>query len=161
MRNPIRQVGAALAGALVVGLVLGLPESPLSMAAHAVSVPAIVLGIAALMLPPLYIASTTLGRAAPASQFAESSSLALGDAGLVLLGFAPPLAFLVATSSLSATVWLLGNAVLGLAALIAVRSLYYSLFFRSEGRRAMPLYLLWLVVTFAIAEHLFMATLNV
>ena len=157
----MRQLGAALAGASVVGLVLGLPESPASMIAHAASVPAILFGIAALMLPPLYIAATMLGRAAPAGEVLQASASALGDAGVVLLGFAPPLAFLVVTSSVWATVWLLGNAVLGLAALLAVRALYYALFHRHEGRRSMPLYLLWLVVAFAIAEHLFMATLNI
>lgn len=156
-----RASGALLAsfGAAVVGAICGLPEGAPSILRHALVLPIIVIGVAAVMLPSLYIGGAALEFAPPAAAFEAAVRDAMRHAGRVLLGFAAPLAVLVATSSLWATVWILSNIVLGLAALLAVRSIWYALFDK-QAHRPMWIYLLWLAVGMSIGEHLFMATLN-
>lgn len=165
----LADVSLALGGAAVTGFLLAMPEGPPAMLMRALSLAVITLGTTAVMLPPLYIAATTFGVAPPAAAFLQCASAALRTAGIVLLGLAPPLAFLIATSNLLESVWLLGNAAAALAALLGVRSLWYSLFLAevpgSEAgaravmpRRPMFLYLLWLAVGASITASLFQKT---
>ena len=177
-RTPFRWPAAggvllALGGAAATGAILGLPEGPMVIGARALALPAILLGVAVVMVPPLYIASTTFGVAPPAARFLECTSDALRDGGRVLLGMAPALAFMVATSTIGETVWVLGNLVVVLAALLATRTLYLSLFFGGIGaeaargplvearllpRRPMMIYLLWIAVGGTIGANLFQGT---
>ena len=165
----LADVSLALGGASVTGFVLATHDGPAAMVMRALSVAAITLGATVVMLPPLYIASTTFGVAPPAAEFLKCASTALRSAGVVLLGLAPPLAFLVATSNLLDSVWLLGNAAAGLAALLGVRSLWYSLFLAEvpgsvlEGRAVLPrrpmfIYLIWIAVGASITASLFQKT---
>lgn len=165
----LADVSLALGGAAVTGFVLALPDGAAAMVTRALSLAGITVGATAVMLPPLYIAATTFGVAPPAAAFLQCASTALRTAGIVLLGLAPPLAFLVATSTLLESVWLLGNAAAGLAALLGVRSLWYSLFLAEVpgsvlgGRAVLPrrpmfLYLLWLAVGASITTSLFQKT---
>lgn len=171
----------ATGGAAVAGAVLASPEGLAAMAERAVLLPLLMAGTALVMMPPLYIATTSLGVAPPAAAFLQCASGALRSTGIVLFGLAPPLAFLVSTSAILDTVWLLGNAVVGLAALLGVRALWYSLFLgdapgepapagaraRVRGarmtrgaivRRPMVLFLLWLAIGGSIAASLFQET---
>ena len=165
----------ALGGAAVTGFVLGLHEGPLAMGAEALTVATLVLAVAIVMVPPLYIATAALGFAPPAGEFVAGTAESLRRAGIVLFGLAPPLAFLTATSGVAETRWLLANAVVGLAAVLAVRALWYRLFAR-EGDHEMPgfvvltpqraslfrgpmaIYLLWLAVGASVASSLFQQT---
>lgn len=160
----------ALGGAAATGAIVALPEGPLAIGARALFLPAIVAGVAAVMIPPLYIASTTFGVAPPPKRFLECALHAMRDGGRVLLGLAPALAFMVATATVAESIWVLGNLVVILAALLAVRTLYLSLFFGGTGpeaargpllearllpRRPMFIYLLWLSVGGTIGMNLF------
>lgn len=165
----------ALGGAAVTGFVLGLHQGPVGMALEAVTVATLAVGIAIVMVPPLYIMSAALGFAPAAGEFVAGTADSMRRAGIVLFGLAPPLAFLTATSAVAETRWLLANAVVGLAALLAVRGLWYRLF-AGEGDRDMPavvvltpqraglfrapmaLFLLWLTVGASVASSLFQKT---
>ena len=165
----LADVSLALGGAAVTGFILASPDGPPAMVWRAVSLAGIVLGVTAVMLPPLYIAAASFGVAPPAATFLQCASQALRSAGIVLLGMSPPLAFLVSTSNVLDSIWLLGNAVAALAALLGVRSLWYSLFLAEVPgshigsrivlpRRPMLLYLLWLAVGGSITASLFQKT---
>ena len=168
-RRLLADVCLALGGAAVTGFILASPDGPPAMVVRAATLAAIVAGSVAVMLPPLYIASASFGVAPPAMSFLQCASGALRSAGIVLLGLAPPLAFLVATCDILDSIWLLGNAAFGLAALLGVRSLWYSLFLAEVPgsqmgsgtvlpRRPMFLYLLWLTVGATITASLFQKT---
>ena len=165
----LADVCLALGGAAVTGFLVASPDGPLAMAQRAGQLAAIVAASVAIMLPPLYIASASFGVAPPAASFLHCASQALRAGGIVLLGLAPPLAFLVSTSDVLDSIWLLANAAFGLAALLGVRSLWYSLFLAEVPgsrmgsrtvipRRPMLLYLLWLAVGATITSSLFQKT---
>lgn len=157
-----------IAGTAVVGAILGMPEGAPVLLERAMITPLILVGVVLLMIPPLYIASALLQVAAPAPEFLQSTTHALRSSGLVLLGLAAPLAFLVVTSAHLTSVWLLGSGVVGLSALVGTRALYTGVFVdtavpdpgRRRTSRPLVLFLLWLAMGGAIAEQLFLAALN-
>lgn len=168
-RRLLADVCLALGGAAVTGFILASPDGPPQMVMRAGQLAVIVAASVAVMLPPLYIAAASFGVAPPAMSFLQCAAGALRSAGIVLLGLAPPLAFLVATSDILDSIWLLGNAAFGLAALLGVRSLWYALFLAEVPgsamgartvlpRRPMLLYLLWLTVGATITASLFQKT---
>ncbi len=118
----------AVAGPATAGLCYGL-ATDLPTALHlAALLPALVLGVAALMIPALYVGSALAGVAPPGRAFARAALDALDDLGVTLLGLSPALAFLVVAAqhaSWSAVFELIAVAT---AVGLALRSLYLRLF---------------------------------
>ena len=153
-RGPLTHL-SAVAGPMLVGACLHLQAGAMAMLEGAVRLPAIMIGVAVLMAPALYIGSAFLGVAPSARETATTLAAALGDAGLVLVGTAPALAFLIATSTGQAAGLLLGHLVVFVAVVLALRTLWRRLFSEAPHRaRALALFFGWTIVAFGIAERL-------
>lgn len=146
---------AAALGPFAAGACLAAPGGPLLMAKIGAAMLLITAGVAALMLPALYIASAFVGAGGSARQLIHAAASALVDSGALLLGLAPALLFLVTTSTSELAAVLLFHAALGLATVIALRGLYARAFGGSAGALlAVPLFVLWSLVGVGLAEHL-------
>jgi hypothetical protein len=148
-----RRASFAIAGPALVGAALGLHAGPAELLARAATLPAIVVGVALLMLPALYIGAAFLGVAPRAGAVARSGVAALADTGVVMLGLAPSLLFLVAASTSAAAVSALALIVLALAVAIGLRALFARLFER-RGAAAIGLFACWSLVSAGIGAQL-------
>lgn len=151
-----RSVPLILAGPALVGAALGLQGGPVQILSHAATLPLILVGVALLMLPALYIGAAFLGVAPEARAIPLRGAAAMRDTSIILLGLVPALFFLVAASLEPATATTLGVLVVGLAAVLGLRSLYLRLFEAASG--ALPLFVLWSLVTFGIGGQLISQT---
>ena len=149
----LRRLPMAIAGPALVGAALGLPDGPAAVAARAALLPAIVLGVALIMLPALYIGAAFLGVAPSARSVVTAAGSALADTGTVFLGLAPALAFLVVASTRPASVELLGYLAVALAVVIGLRALYLRLFME-RAARVVPLFACWAAVSVGIGARL-------
>jgi ABC-type transport system involved in cytochrome c biogenesis permease subunit len=143
-----------IAGPALIGAALGLPEGVGTSAARAAVLPAIVVGVALLTLPALYIGAAFFGVAPRAQAVVRSASGALKDMGIVFFGLAAPLVFLVAASTESTTVRILGQLAVSLGVVLGFRALYVRLFDR-RSLRALTLFVCWAMVSFGIGAQLF------
>jgi hypothetical protein len=153
-----RAVPLMVAGPAAVGAALASNANssagPLTALAGAAVLSAIVVGTWAAMLPALYIGAAFLGVAPRAQAVARSAGAALGDMGLVFLGLAPPLFFLVASSSQGVTVRVLGYTVVTAGVALGLRALFVRLFDR-RSLKALGLFAGWSLVSFGIGASLF------
>ncbi len=145
----------AAAGPLAAGACLTLRLEPADIPLGAASLAAVILGLAALMLPGLYISTAFTGVAPPARHVLRAALDALGATGLLLLGLSPALAFLVATTTSWGAAFTLGHLVVGLASLIGLRTLYTRLFTPERALKALPVYLIWALITLVMGWRLF------
>lgn len=119
----------ALAGPAVVGVALCLPWETHRLATVPLLLPLIFVGVMALLLPSLYIGLAFAGSTTSLRTLANTAVEALRDAGVALLGIAPALLFLGATSTSESFVrWL----AIGAAAFLTVRAMCVRLSRRSE-----------------------------
>ena len=155
-RGPLTHL-SAVAGPMLIGACLNMRHGALSMLEGAVALPAIMIGVALLMAPALYIGAAFLGVAPSARDTLATLTAGLGDAGLCLVGAAPALAFLIATSTGWVSALLLGHLIVAVSLLLSLRTLFRRLFGGGERRgRALLLLLGWTVVAFGIGERLFL-----
>jgi len=148
-----RGLPLALAGPALAGAALGLPHGPAALATRAALLPAIIVGVALIMLPALYIGAAFLGVAPNARSVISAAGSALADTGMVFLGLAPALLFLVAASTVTTTVVGLGYLTVALAVAIGLRALYLRLF-TGNARRSVPLFACWAMVSLGIGARL-------
>jgi hypothetical protein len=118
----IPSLAVAAAGPLAIGAVLGLPSGLGRVVSQAAFLPAIFLGVAAVMAPALYIAVSLAGGGAGARDVAEAVLGGLRSAGLTLLGLALPAAFLTVTLGSPRGALVLGALVVAGAAFIGMRA---------------------------------------
>jgi hypothetical protein len=123
---------AALGGPVAIGAIAGMQTGPFAIAHDAVAAPAIVLGVTALMIPALYIATAFAGIAPPARGFASGVGDGLRACGVALFGLAAPAAFLAATTGSAEAAAALSAASLVAAVLVGLRALYIRLFGSGE-----------------------------
>ncbi len=145
----VQQAALAVSGPAALGLCAGLSTGP--RLGPILGVPAVVIGVTALMIPALYIATALAGVAPPLGRLARSASEALASFGLIGLGCGPALAFLVITATAASAVEaLLGGALL-VASAVGLRVLFANAF---EGARAGFVFVQWSLVTIGIGAHL-------
>jgi hypothetical protein len=150
----------ALAGPALLGAALGMPFGLPKLLSEAAMVTAIVVGLSVLMIPALYIATTLVGAAPSADQVGASAASALRAGGTLLLGLAPATLFLIATSQTHVIVWILGFLVLSVSMIASLRILFSDLFTTPTARlRALPVFLIWSIVSLGLGAHLFARTL--
>ena len=141
----------AVAGPVAFGIAIGLPVGPFAAARQAIALPATIFGVAALVVPALYIGGALAGVAPPVREFAGSVGAALRALGVCLLGFTPPAAFLIATNPGAEAAGLIGACTLAVSAAVALRALYERLF--QPGRPHLHhalLYTAWSALTLLI-----------
>lgn len=150
----------AAAGPAAVGAVMGLGTDWRAAPLLVVALPAVVLGVAALTTPALYIGAAFAGVAPSPRAAGAAAGSALADMGRVMLGLAPPLLFLAATAGEGATVAWLGRGAVLLAALVGLRLLKWRLFDDIEdGGRGVAVFGTWALVALGIGLHLLNAVL--
>lgn len=154
--------GIALAGPMVMGAVLGLPSGVARMLTESLLLPAVVLGVAVLMAPALYIGLSLIGAAPPAAAVLSAFGAGLRACGILLAGLAPATAFLIVTANGTWAVWAFGSIVVAAGALLGLRRLFGEL--RDDSTSALrtaPLYAVWSLVSLGLGVHFFLQTLNV
>jgi hypothetical protein len=153
MRSKWDAASVAL-GPIVIGACLALGHG--NTLATAVRVPVVFAMVAAMMVPALYIGAALLGIAPSASKVATGVVAAFRSAGVAFLGLAPAVAFLVATESTDQSMSFLGQSVVLVGGLLALRTLYGAVFDECLMRgKAMLLYGAWALVSLGIGGHLY------
>lgn len=128
MRAQLRGLFFILAGPGLLGAATGLEYGPVATLSRAIAMPTIIVGITLLMLPALYVGSSLVGAAPQLIPMLRSTHRALQEAGMVFVGFALPLAFLVAATTHHLSAELMGFAVTALGIMLGLRSLFHQLF---------------------------------
>ena len=151
----------ALGGPAAIGAVLGMPRGALAMARGAATLPAVLLGVTAVMLPALYIGTSLLGVAPPAGETPAVLGRALRATGTLLLGLAGPGLFLAGTMGSATTALVFAAFVTVVGSLVGLRSLFAGLFEgRSPGLAGWLTAIAWSIVSLTIGARLFFVTLG-
>ena len=155
-RMPRRTGALILAGPMVLGLCLSL--RPGTTWTEGFSLPFVLLGVTAVMLPALYIGAGLLELSPRAEAILSGASEGLVRCSWACLGLAPALAFLVGTSTS-----VLGGAaaaygIVGLSVCLGLRGLYTSTFEGSS--RAILFFIAWSAVSLGIGARLFLTVLH-
>jgi hypothetical protein len=159
MHSPQHSSSALLAvfGPSVTGALLAIHSSGgiWAMGRNAVALPLVIGGVAAVMLPALYIATTLAGAAPSAQDFGAAALRALRAFGLVLCGVTAPVAFVLATSTSSHAAIAIGGLTVLAGAAACLRVLFSDLF--GDARRSLALRgacAAWAALTLAIGVHM-------
>jgi hypothetical protein len=159
---PLVTAALILGGPAVLGACVGMRAGLSSLLGYTLSLPALVLGVGAVMLPALYILAAFVGVAPSAKRVLRVASETLADLGRLLLGFVPALGFLTLSSQDPANAPVLGLLALGAATLLGLRALYLRLFAaKRRGLLSLALYLAWSSVCLGIGWHLSTLALEV
>lgn len=162
-REPVaaRAVVCAVAGPLLMGSALGLAHGPSAALVGAIGMGALVGGLAAIMLPALYIGSAFAGQAPEARQVLEAAGEALREMGVLLVGLSPALAFLLVTAGSDGAQTVLSMLVVALGAAMGLRAFFTRL---CGGQRPQPamsaLYLAWAGVCMGLGAQGFLHILE-
>ncbi|MBI3072344.1 MAG: hypothetical protein HYY84_09520 [Deltaproteobacteria bacterium] len=152
----IGDAAIALAGPAAAGVCIGIAQGGSAMLECAAIVPLISFGLTAFMVPALFIGAAYVGPVPAAAAFARATLYALRNAGVVLLGLAAPLAFLVATTLHPNTSLAFGAAALAAAGIIGLRSLVSALWSReSMSSASVLLFVFWSCAYLAIGATLY------
>ncbi len=144
----------ALAGPVALGALLGLEVGPATALLKALILPTILLGVATVMVPALYIGSTLTGMAPPASAMAGSLGRGFRACGLVMLGLAGPVLFLLATTESATTTTFLGICTT-LAGVSAGLRIIFADLFEKRSLTACMAFAAWALVALGIGLHLY------
>jgi hypothetical protein len=144
-------------GPLVLGATLHLSSGWRAALHGAVGLAGTIGVVALIMLPTLYIGGSVLGVLPGATRTTAAALRGLRAFGIVLLGLAPPAAFLLATGVVAETVLVLGALVLVGAMLCGMAVLYGDL---TQAQVDMPLrfpafFFAWAIVGCGIGARLF------
>jgi len=94
----VHGMGLVVGGAATLGLICRLPGGAVAATNSSLATPAIVLGVCILLAPALYIGLALAGAKTDAKSFAAGLVQSWRASGLVAVGLAPPLLFMVATT---------------------------------------------------------------
>ena len=153
-----REAAFAVGGPLVAGALLGLPFGIMALFDGALRLPLVSFGVTLIMLPALQIACAFGGFAVSPRQTVIAATEGLGRAGLVLLGLAPVVVFLLASSDAVSTPVRVGTVAVGLSALVGMRVMRRTLFGDEPTRNAKLLFGAWAAIGNGIASSLFFET---
>lgn len=154
-------VGFAVFGPVALGAAIGLGSVSLPMLRGSLALPALVLGLAAALVPALYIGRSLAGAPTNAAELGRSVLRALASLGITMAGIAPAVLFLISTSESASSVLLFAYLSVGTAALIGVRRLYQEL--SVSGPRSGWLWLVfvaWAMLGLALGANLLPAALD-
>lgn len=109
-----------VSGPALVGACAGIGVSAQTTIASAGTLPGVVIGLAVLMVPALYIGLALLDAAPEAADVLDGAVDGLVRMGMYCLGLAPALLFLAATSASEGPAVVLARLVLAVGALVAL-----------------------------------------
>ena len=147
----VRALATAVGGSLALGALLGLPFGPQALVRTALTLPAVLFGVAIICAPALCIGGNLLGRELAIDSAAAAFATALGATGHALLGFVPVALFLATTGSDHEAAGMPVVALIAIAVLLGLMRLWSALAVERERRaRILPLFLGWSVVSLGI-----------
>src|SRR5262249_33500660 len=116
---------------------------------------AVNVGVMVLMLPALHIAFSLVGQATPPKTTVDAGNRALRASGLVLLGLAPAMLFLLSTAGSDGWVAPLAVSAATAGAAAGLRSIFEHLFGDSAiKKRSLVAFALWALVALMIGGRL-------
>lgn len=152
---------AAIGGPMILGAVLGLPFGAAAILRQALALTGVVLGVAALMGPALYVGLSLIGTAPPALQVVRGLGRGLRSCGLVLAGLAPAAAFLVTTADSQLFALGIGIWVVLFATLVGLGRAFRELLPPGSVRlRALSMFAAWAVVALGLGAHLLLSAIG-
>lgn len=83
----MKRILLVLLGTALVSACVGLPSGPGAALTAALSLPALVFSLAALMAPALYVVNALVAEAAPAAEYRRLATEAVGDFGAFCVGW--------------------------------------------------------------------------
>ena len=144
----------ALGGPVALGAILGLEVGPLSALAKSMILPVMLAGVAAVMVPALYISATVTGVAPPARDMVRSLGRGFRACGLVMLGLAAPALFLLGTTQTGDVAAVVGGGVTAAGALVGLRVLFADLF-ENGSLMARCAFAVWALVALIMGMRLY------
>jgi hypothetical protein len=145
---------AALGGPVALGAIVGLEVGPLSALIKSLALPAVLAGVAAVMVPALYISATITGVAPPARDMLRSLVRGFRACGLVMLGLGAPALFLLATTQTSDVAVVVGGGVTMAGVLVGLRVLFSDLF-ENGALLARSAFAVWSLVALIMGMRLY------
>lgn len=146
-------LAVAVAGMALVGACLGLRNGIDSMAWRTAVIPMAYFGIAAMTIPALYIGAAYLGAAPSAATVVNASKRALRNIGVVFLGTAPAIAFLMVSLDSTITAGILAFLVMGFGSAVGLRSFYTCVSRVERKGHALVMFLVWAGVSLQAGAH--------
>lgn len=119
---------AALGGPVALGAIVGLEVGPVAALMKSLALPGVLAGVAAVMVPALYISAAITGVAPPARDMLRSLVRGFRACGLVMLGLGGPALFLLATTQTGEAAVVVGGGVTVAGVLVGLRVLFTDLF---------------------------------
>lgn len=145
---------AALGGPVALGAILGLEIGPLAALGKSLALPGVLAGVAAVMVPALYICATITGAAPPARVIALSVARGFRACGLVMLGLAAPALFLLATTQAGAVALVVGGGATAVGVLVGLGVLSGDLF-EKRSLATRVAFAAWAMVALGIGLRLY------
>jgi hypothetical protein len=142
-------------GPLALGLAVGGPFGLFAAGHEAIATPAIFLGVAALMVPALYVITSLFQIAPSLAEFSVAVGDGLWAGGVALLGLAVPVGFVVATGTSTSALGV-GCGAFAIGVGLALTALFHRLF-RDVGTELVhfAVYTGWAAVGCAIGGVLY------
>jgi hypothetical protein len=147
-------VALTVGGPALVGALLAMPLGLVGTASGALQLPAVLIGVTLLMMPALYICASLNGFQLTTRTLLEASKTSLMRTSLVLLGLAPALLFVGASSESLRMMQKLAPYALRIAVFIGVRAIFPLIFGETAPLRSKVLFAAWAFVGIGIAESL-------
>ncbi len=146
----------ASAGPVAIGAILGMQSGAPAIVEKSLALPLLLVGVAVIMLPALYIGISLIGAAPPARDVMRAVARGFRACGVILLGLTAPSAFLLATSQNGVLAALLGAAVVAVGAFAGLRVIFSDLVSRrSEPVLIAAVFALWSLVSLAIGARMY------
>jgi hypothetical protein len=145
---------AALGGPVALGAIVGLEVGPVAALLKSLALPAVLAGVAAVMVPALYISATITGVAPPARDMLRSLARGFRACGLVMLGLGAPALFLLATTQTSDVAVVVGGGVTVAGVLVGLRVLFTDLF-ENGALLARGAFAVWSLVALVMGMRLY------
>ena len=148
-----KTLAVAVAGMALVGACLGMRGGFESMVWRTAVIPVAYFGIAAMTIPALYVGTAYLGAAPSAPAVVKASKRALRDIGVVFLGMAPAIAFLMVSLDSTFTAGILAFLVMGFGSAVGLRTFYTRVSCVERKGHALVMFLVWAGVSLQAGAH--------
>ncbi len=152
-REGLSSAGLALVGAAALGWISRLHGGTLAAAESSLAAPAIVFGVCILLSPALYIGLSLAGAQTSSSLFIRAIACGWRASGLVALGLAPALLFVVATTTSEGLALAFGA--LAISCSLAVGLVALAKESARHSFMSLVCFVGWAVAAFSVGAHMF------
>lgn len=143
----------AVAGSAALGWLCRMPGGASAAATSSFATPMILLGVGIVLAPALYIGLSFAGAQTTTPVFVRGLSRALRATGITALGLAPPVLFLVATSTSEGAAFVFGGAALLLS--VAVGLVTLAKYAADHSTASFFCFWAWAMAAGAVGGHFF------